>query len=215
MTPALTVAGANHPASIDKPLDLDFVGSPVVADRPGCGPLVLGMDKNGQVFGWRANDLARGPLWTVDLEPFDPANPVLSQLAYDPSRSAAYAVTGTQAVKIDIRADCSAAVAWKVPLKTDSLNGSPTVAGGTVWFTLSGTPSLVGLDAGTGRRVAIRPLPGLTVTAPTVLDGRLIVGTFTGPLVAFDTPSTRAAPSGRPRRRSPDTAAGPMRNTAG
>ena len=210
LTPALTVAGANHPASIDKPLDLDFVGSPVVADRPGCGPLVLGMDKNGQVFGWRANDLARGPLWTVDLEPFDPANPVLSQLAYDPSRSAAYAVTGTQAVKIDIRADCSAAVAWKVPLKTDSLNGSPTVAGGTVWFTLSGTPSLVGLDAGTGRRVAIRPLPGLTVAAPTVLDGRLIVGTFTGQLVAFDTPSTRAAPSGRPRRRSPDTAAGPM-----
>ena len=75
LTPVLTVAGANHPASIDKPLDLDFVGSPVVADRPGCGPLVLGMDKNGQVFGWRANDLARGPLWTVDLEPFDPANP--------------------------------------------------------------------------------------------------------------------------------------------
>jgi outer membrane protein assembly factor BamB len=196
LTPELTVAGSSHPASIDKPLDLDFVGSPVVADRPGCGPLVLGMDKNAQLFGWRADDLGRGPIWTIDLEPFDPDNPVLSQLAYDPSRSAVYAVTGTQAVKVDVKADCSATVAWKVPLKTDSLNGSPTVAGGTVWFALSGTPTLVGLDAGTGRRVATRPLPGLTVAAPIVLDGRLFVGTFTGQLVAFDTRSAPAAATG-------------------
>jgi outer membrane protein assembly factor BamB len=196
LTPALTVVGASHPASIDQPLDLDFVGSPVVVDRPGCGPLVFGMNKNAQLFGWKADALGRGTLWTVDLERFDPKNPVLSQLAYDASRSAVYAVTGTQAVKIDIRADCSAAVAWKVPLKTDSLNGSPTVAAGTVWFTLSGTPSLVGLDARTGRRVATQPLPGLTVAAPTVLDGRLFVGTFTGQLVAFDTRSAPAAPTG-------------------
>jgi hypothetical protein len=85
LTPALTVAGSSHPASIDQPLDLDFVGSPVVADRPGCGRLVVGMDKNAQLFGWRADDLGHGPIWTVDLEPFDPRNPVLSQLAYDPS----------------------------------------------------------------------------------------------------------------------------------
>lgn len=154
------------------------------------------MDKNAQLFSWRADDLARGPIWTIDLEPFDPRDPVLSQLAYDPSRSVVYAVTGTQVVKVDIHADCSAAVAWKVPLKTDSLNGSPTVAGGTVWFTLSGTPSLVGLDTATGRRVATRPLPGLTVAAPTVLDGRLFVGTFTGQLVSFDTRSALAAPVG-------------------
>ncbi len=196
LTPALTVEGSSHPASIDEPLDLDFVGSPVVSDRPGCGRLVFGMNKNAQLFGWQADNLARGPAWTIDLEPFDPENPVLSQLAYDPSRSAVYAVTGTQAVKVEIRADCSAAVAWNVPLNTDSLNGSPIVAGGTVWFTLSGTPGLVGLDAGTGRPVATRPLPGLTVAAPTVLDGRLFVGTFTGQLVAFDTPSAPAAPVG-------------------
>ncbi len=196
LTPALSVAGSSHPASIDQPLDLDFVGSPVVADRPGCGLLVFGMDKNAQLFGWRADDLARGPIWTIDLEAFDPRDPVLSQLAYDPSRSAVYAVTGTQVVKVDIHADCSAAVAWKVPLKTDSLNGSPTVAGGTVWFTLSGTPTLVGLDTATGRRVATRPLPGLTVAAPTVLDGRLFVGTFTGQLVSFDTRSAPLAPVG-------------------
>jgi outer membrane protein assembly factor BamB len=70
------------------------------------------------------------------------------------------------------------------------------VAGGTVWFALSGTPSLVGLDAGTGRRVTTRALPGMTVTAPTVIDGRLFVGTFTGQLVAFDTPAAPAASVG-------------------
>jgi hypothetical protein len=193
LTPDLAVSGSSHPESIDQPLDLDFVGSPVVVDRPGCGRLVVGMNKNAQVFGWRADDLGRGPLWTVDLERFDPDNPVLSQLAYDASRSAVYAVTGTQAVRVDVHADCSAAIGWKLPLKTDSLNGSPTVAGGTVWFALSGAASLVGVDAGTGRWVANLPLPGLTVAAPTVIDGRLFVGTFTGQLVAFATPAAPAA----------------------
>jgi PQQ-like domain len=196
LSPSLEVIGASHPLSVQEPLDLDFVGSPVVAEPAGCGRLVFGMDKNAQLFGWQADDLARGPLWTVDLESFDPDNPVLSQLAYDPARRALYAVTGTQAVRIDIRSDCSAAVRWHLPLQTDSLNGSPTVAGGTVWLSTSGGPGLVGLEAGTGRLVATLPLPGLTVTAPTVLDGRLFIGTFTGQLVAFDSPAAPAVPIG-------------------
>jgi PQQ-like domain len=196
LSPSLGVIGSDHPLTVQEPLDLDFVGSPVLAEPAGCGRLVFGMDKNAQLFGWRADDLAHGPLWTVDLESFDPDNPVLSQLAYDPARRAIYAVTGTQAVRVDIGADCSAAVRWRLPLQTDSLNGSPTAAGGTVWFAVSGTPALVGVDAGPGRLVATRPLPGLTVTAPTVLDGRLFIGTFTGQLVAFDSPSASPAAAG-------------------
>jgi hypothetical protein len=42
-------------------------------------------------------------------------------------------------------------------------------------------------------QLASYPLPGLTVTAPTVLDGRIFVGTFTGQLVAFA--SARAVPA--------------------
>ncbi len=42
------------------------------------------------------------------------------------------------------------------------------------------------------------PVPGLTVTAPTVIDGRIFVGTFTGQLVGFTSSSARAVPLGPP-----------------
>jgi hypothetical protein len=198
LSPDLNVLGASHPESIKEPLDLDFVGSPVVAVRPGCGELVVAMNKNAELFGWHANDVAAGPLWTVELESFDPGNPVLSQPAYDPSRSAVYVVTGSRLVRVDIRADCSATVAWSHGLGTDSLNGSPTIAGGTVWFALSDTPSLLGADIGSGAELNRLTLPGLTVAAPTVLDGRIFVPTFTGQLVGFTTPAATPVQAGPP-----------------
>jgi hypothetical protein len=203
LTPDLHVAGASHPDSIDEPLDLDFVGSPVTFERPGCGELAVGVDKNAQVFAWRAADVGAGPLWTVDLERFDPDNPVLSQLAYDPGRGALYAVTGARVVRVDIRADCSATVAWSRELGTDSLNGSPTVTGSAIWFAVSGTPRLVAVEPETGRNLLTLPLPGLTVTAPTVVDGRIFVGTFTGQLVGFASSSAPPVAAGPPAPAAP------------
>ncbi|HZQ63898.1 MAG TPA: PQQ-binding-like beta-propeller repeat protein [Gaiellaceae bacterium] len=204
LTPDLSVVGANHPESIDQPLDLDFVGSPVIFERPGCGALVVGVDKNAQVFGWRADDVGKGPLWTIDLEKFDPKNPVLGQLAYDPQRSALYAVTGARIVRVDVRADCSAAVRWSRALGTESLNGSPTIAGdGTIWFALSGTPRLVAVEPESARTLVTLPLPGLTVTAPTILDGRIFVGTFTGQLLGLVSSGARPVAPGPPAAGAP------------
>ena len=196
LSPDLKVVGASHPASIDQPLDLDFAGSPVVFDRPGCGELVVAHDKNAQLFGWRANDLNAGPLWTIDLEPFDPANPLLSQPAYDAARRAVFVVTGAHLVRVDIGADCSAKRVWSQALGTDSLNGSPTIAGGALWFARSGTPGLAAVDTATGSRTGLLPLPGLTVTPPTILDGRIFVGTFTGQLVGYVAPHASSVPPG-------------------
>jgi putative pyrroloquinoline-quinone binding quinoprotein len=196
LSPTLDVLGASHPASIDEPLDLDFTGSPVVFDRPGCGELAVANDKNAQLFGWRADALAAGSLWTIDIEKFDPSNPVLSQPAYDPARHAVFVVTGAHLVRVDVAADCSAKVAWSQALGTVSLNGSPTISGGTVWYARSDTPALAAADADSGTQVATFPLPGLTVTAPTILDGRIFVGTFTGQLVGFVGAFASSVPAG-------------------
>jgi outer membrane protein assembly factor BamB len=203
LSPDLDVLAASHPASLDKPLDLDFAGSPVVFDRPGCGELAVAHDKNAEIFGWRAADLAAGPLWTLELERFDPGNPVLSQLAYDPGKRALFSVTGAHVVRVDVGADCSARIAWSRPLGTGSLNGSPTIAGNTVWYARSDRPALAAVDAENGSQVASYPLPGLTVTAPTILDGRIFVGTFTGQLVGF------AAANAEPVRAGPEAPAVP------
>jgi outer membrane protein assembly factor BamB len=196
LSPALELLGASHPASIDQPLDLDFAGSPVVFDRPGCGEFVVAHDKNAQLFGWRANDLAAGPLWTIDLERFDPSNPLLSQPAYDPARRAVFVVTGAHLVRVDVAADCSATVAWSRVLGTGSLNGSPTIAGGTIWYARSDKPMLAAADTDSGTQVAAFPLPGLTVTAPTILDGRIFVGTYSGQLVGFVGTTASSPPVG-------------------
>lgn len=181
----LTVEASSHPSDITDGVDLDFVGSPVVFSRAGCGELVVAADKDDQVYAWRANDVTAGPIWQLRLQPYDPENPLLSQLAWSSKLSSLYAVTGTQLVRIAIGPTCSARIAWTRQLGTHTENGSPTIAGKTVWFALNGTPRLVGYDGQSGKRVFSAPLGGETVEAPTVTGNRLVVGTMSGFVEGF------------------------------
>jgi hypothetical protein len=195
LDPSLNVVASNHPSDISEPEDLDFFGAPVVLDRAGCGELVVAADKNDEVYAWRADDVADGPVWSISLEQFDAANPLLSQLAWSPSSSSVYAVTGTQLARISIGANCAGTVTWTRPLGTDTENGSPTISGTTLWFAINGKPQLVAYDARTGERLTSLPLGGTTLVAPTVIDGRLVVGTFTGLIEGFSFAADRSVQS--------------------
>jgi hypothetical protein len=195
LDPSLNVVASNHPSDISEPEDLDFFGAPVVLDRAGCGELVVAADKNDEVYAWRADDVADGPVWSISLEQFDAANPLLSQLAWSPSSSSVYAVTGTQLARISIGANCAGTVTWTRPLGTDTENGSPTISGTTLWFAINGKPQLVAYDARTGERLTSLPLGGTTLVAPTVIDGRLVVGTFTGLIEGFSIAADRSVQS--------------------
>jgi hypothetical protein len=185
LSPALDVQASSHPPNLVDPLDLDFAGSPVVFTRPGCGDLAVAADKADDLYAWKRGSLASGPIWELKLEPFDERNPFLSQLAWSPAHSAVYAVTGTELVRISIAADCSPKVAWRVPLATPTEHGSPTISGNTVWFAVSGSPLLVGYDARTGKRTFKTRMGGITLVAPTIVYGRLVVGTMTGLVEGF------------------------------
>jgi hypothetical protein len=183
--PDLSVEDSDHPSDLTTPADLDFVGSPVVLDRSGCGELVVGADKDDMLYAWHADDIGSGPLWELPLQDFDAANPLLSQLAWSPELASLYAVTGTQLVRVGVGADCSPKIDWHEPLGTKTENGSPTIAGDTVWFAANDPNELDGYDARTGDRVFRSPLGGTTVEAPTVVDGRLVVGTMSGLVEGF------------------------------
>ena len=176
---------SSHPADLPDRQDLDFVGSPVAIDRTGCGGLVVAADKNDVIYAWHRGELAAGPVWELALETYDPNNPLLSQLAWQPSLASLYAVTGSELVRIQIAADCSASVAWRRPLGTRTENGSPTIEGDTIWFAVNGRNVLAGYDARTGARLAEVPLGGTTLEAPTIVDHSLVVGTFTGLVEGF------------------------------
>jgi outer membrane protein assembly factor BamB len=165
-----------------------------VLDRAGCGELVVGADKDDDLYAWQADDVGGGPLWELPLEPFDPADPFLSQLAWSPELASLYAVTGTQLFRIQVGADCDPHLDWREPRGTRTENGSPTIAGNTIWFAANGTPTLYGYDARTGTRLFEAPLGGTTLEAPTITGGRLVVGTMTGLVegFAFDDPASDA-----------------------
>ncbi len=204
----LAIKTSSHPAGLPDGQDLDFVGSPLlVGNTTSCGPLVVAATKNDTVYGWHENNLAAGWAWKVPIEPYAANDPFVSQLAWSDSTSSIYAVTGTELVRIAIDANCTATVAWRRLLGTHAENGSPTVAGKVVWFANNGTQQLVGYDTTSGARVQAVPLGGTTLEAPTIVGGRLVVGTFDGIVEGFrpagphrQRSSHARALCGRPRR---------------
>ncbi len=185
LNPDLTVASGSHPPDIPDRMDLDFVGSPVIFSRPGCGQLVAATDKDDTVYLWRAAGIAAGPVAEVHLQGYDASDPMLAQLAWSPALSSLYTATGTELVRITVGSNCSAATTWGVSLGTQTENGSPTVSGNTVWITVNGKPTLDGYNASTGKRLVQFPLGGTTLTAPTIVGKQLVLGTFTGLVEGF------------------------------
>ncbi len=185
LAPGLTVAASSHPADLPDRMDLDFVGSPVVVSRAGCGQLVAATDKDDTVYLWRASAIAAGPVAEIHLQTYNSADPMLAQLAWSPALDSLYTATGTQLVRITVAADCSAAETWAEPLGTQTENGSPTISGNTVWVTVNGKPTLAGFNATTGKRVFTAQLGGTTLTAPTIVGRQLVIGTFTGLVEGF------------------------------
>ncbi len=197
--PDLQVRASNRPMGLPDRQDLDFVGSPLLVPGTSCGPLVVAATKNDTVYGWREGDLAQGWVWKVAIEPYSISNPFVSQLAWSAVTSSVYAVTGTELVRIKVGAGCKPSVVWRRKLGTHTENGSPTVAGNTVWFADNGKQTLDAFDATSGRRLFAAPLGGTTLVAPTVVGGRVIVGTFNGIVEGFSTAPERLPASAASR----------------
>ena len=140
--PGLQVRSSSHPAGLPDRMDLDFVGSPLLVPGTSCGPMVVAATKNDTVYGWSEGNLARGWTWKVAVEPYAVNDPFVAQLAWSAATSSVYAVTGTELVRIKVGAGCKASVEWRRPLGTHTENGSPTVAGNTVWLADNGTQAL-------------------------------------------------------------------------
>jgi hypothetical protein len=121
----------------------------------------------------------------MKLEPFDVANPLLSQIAWSHTFSSLYVATGTQLVRIGVASDCSPTVHWRKPLGTKTENGSPTIAGDIVWLARGGKPVLAGYDAQTGALRSQQQLGADAFVGPTIVDGRLVIGTMAGYVEGF------------------------------
>jgi PQQ-like domain len=185
LSPNLDVRSADAPG-LTGFTDLDFVGSPVVADTADCGEVVAAQAKNGMLFGWNAGSLDGGPAWTVKLQKADPGAPLLTQPTWSPAYRSFFVAAASKLVRITLGSDCKPKVAWQTTLGDATLYPSPTVAGSTVWIglpvkDLSGVAeALLGVDARTGRVLVRRPIGGVSFAPPSALSGMLLVATMHG-----------------------------------
>jgi len=181
----LRVRSASHPKDIKAPRDLDFSGSPLVVSRPGCGELFLAGNKNNVVYAWRADAVSAGPTWSLRL-PAASSQPFLGQLAFVPGSVSVVAVSHSRLTRVDIGSTCRPRVVWSRPIGHVLLNGSPTIAGGLVFFSSStGKPMLQAVDLASGRVRLRAPLEHVSFVAPTIISGRAYVVTMRGELKAF------------------------------
>jgi hypothetical protein len=192
LSPSLTVRSSHHPPRINSLADLDFVGSPVLFAHRSCGELVAVLNKDGYLYAWRSGRVRAGTVFTLKLS--NPARPLLTQLAYSPLTGALYASTPKGLVRVDIDRRCKGLVRWTRPVGSGLFNGSPTVAGNTVWLAENaiGGSALLGFDARTGANRFRSPLAGATYVAPTIVGDRLYIPTFTGGVQGFVLDSGRA-----------------------
>jgi hypothetical protein len=185
LSPGLDVRSSDAP-DLTGFTDLDYVGSPVVADTADCGEIVAAQAKNGMLFGWDAGSLDTGPLWSVKLQKADPGAPLLTQPTWSPAYRSFFVASASKLVRIGLGAECKPKVTWQTTLGDATLYPSPTVAGGTVWIglpvkDLSGVAeALLGVDARTGRVTVRKPMGGVSFAPPTALPGMLFVATMHG-----------------------------------
>lgn len=188
LSPALRVRAANHPRSVARQGDVDFGGAPTLVASPGCPEVAVAPSKNGRLYAWRTAAVRKGPAWTFDLRRLKPRYPLVTELAYAPPLRSIFVATGTHLIRLGLGADCRPRVTWRVPLPRWAYNGSPTVAGSTVWVGLTKTKRLLAVDARTGGTRSSIPLEGPALAAPTAFGERLYVGTLAGWVYGFGAP---------------------------
>ena len=196
--PDLRVRGSSHPRDIRRAGDLDFVGSPVLFQHGPCGELAAALNKNGWLYLWRTSRLNAGPVSSLRLSRPTLAAPLLSQAAYSPRTGALYVSTPGRLVRVNVDGKCRARAAWSRKVGSGLFNGSPTIAGDTVWLVENANAgtALVAFHATSGAPRFKARLAGPSYVAPTVAGNRIYVPTYTGGVQGFALASVLGRQSG-------------------
>ena len=160
--------------------DLDFSGTPIVLRTPGCPALVAAENKNGFIYVWRLKQLDAGLHDAIRI-----AGHLNGQPSWSPRTRSLYVGSNEKLFRLALTAKCRFRVAWSIPLGIESVNGPPTVAGDTVWFPATDTLAIWAVDARSGEVLWKGSMGEPVYTAPTVIDGRVYAGGFSGVVKAF------------------------------
>ena len=191
LSAGLAVLDAHHP-QLRPGFDLDFGSTPTLFDPPGCPPLLAAENKDGEVFIYRRNALARGPLATIPMGGRFigmPAYSAATRLLYISNPvNVGFFLHGIVAVRFG--ANCQPELAWQTAAGGGGLFSTvstPSLANGVVYFGDGLGNQVFALDAKNGRLLwrSGSAIAGAVFAAPIVANGKLLVSSWDGRLHAF------------------------------
>jgi len=190
----MKVLDSNTPgAPLLKPgSDADFGSTPTPIDAQGCQPLLVALNKTGNMFVYERNNLAAGTTQVIDMSNGGGHGTLIGMAAYDPAAQMVFVnnpisskdgifTNGAIAMQVASPA-CTLSVAWETTYGDDKFEANtrstdPVVAGGVVWLVTGDDDSVLALNETTGE-----PLwsSGSSITTPTVTpvmvaDGQMFV----------------------------------------
>jgi outer membrane protein assembly factor BamB len=204
LTPTLSLLGSyqpTHPATFGcsaAPCDVDFSATPTVFTATGCPQMVAAGNKDGHLYVMRTSDFtANSNVWQAITVNTADDNLGAGGLGGIPAFWAAgnmlfvtdsgNGVTGIPAgvigLSMSAAPQCQLSVAWTYSLANlGSAQSSPTVVGNVVLVGEGGTGVVHAFDAATGTQLwnSGSTVSGNTYAAPTIGNGKVFVGSWTG-----------------------------------
>lgn len=205
---------AQQPATFScsgAPCDLDFASTPLIFQPAGCPKLLATGNKNGNLYLFKASDLAASgtPLQILNLNAAADSlgsGGVGGTPVYNPATNMLYiadagpGVTGVNAglVAMNVTSSCTLQVAWSNAIGgNDTPNSTPTIANGVVYLGQGNTGVIHAYNASTGAELwhsGATYGAAATFAAPIVAGGKVYSGSWTsfsggGIVGAFALPS--------------------------
>ena len=194
LSSALRVVGSNYPGLTGA--DVDFGATPILYQPPGCPPMVAAKNKSGVLVTYERGNVSGGPAQRLQIANISdwqfngiPAWSDTTHLLYISNSSDSNSFqTKHGMVALSVDSNCNLRLAWQTTVGPNFASVSPpTVAGGVVYYGNGPDNQLLAFDAVTGTQLwsSQSTITGAIYAAPTVVNGRLFVGSWDHKLYAF------------------------------
>ena len=195
LTPGLSVVASNYPGLTGD--DVDFGSTPVLFRRPGCEKQAVVENKSGVLVLYDAGSIGAGPVQTLKISDYVDGGELIGVPAYSPVAHKVYVSSPTDLaggpyvhglLAFDVGSDCKLHLSWdKRAGPNGAVTSSPTVAGGVVYYGDGPGNRVFAYDAATGAPLwnSGTTIAGPVFGAPSVVGGRVFVGSWDGAVYAF------------------------------
>jgi hypothetical protein len=199
----LRVEASHHPSLPHG--DADFGATPLLYRAGGCPRQLAVGNKFGQFFVYDRDRIGHGPVQRIQLGG-DAAGlrALLGSASIWPAKRLIYVSNPGDAgsyhagmVAFRVTGKCRLAKAWNAK-GANGIVSSPTVANGGVYYGAGYDDKLIAFDAKTGKRLwtSGSALRGHAINAPSIVNGVLYAGDWSGLLHAFAPRAARRTATG-------------------